>query len=246
LGDHARDHLQPVSQQKRTLRQQLRSQRQQSAQLPASLAAQAAVAIADQLATVIRWPSPGWVAVFAPLPGEIDPGPLAARAQQAGSTLCYPRIVNPQDRAAPPELAFHTVARPSDLAPAAHGIHEPAASAPLAPDIDIFITPGLGFDAHGNRLGAGRGYYDAALRRYPAALRVGIGHDWQLLPAIPVEPHDETLDLVATPGGCRYTQSRPAHRLCLARPTPSDRKSGVITDAEPPMASLAVQKEEPT
>ncbi|MBV97305.1 5-formyltetrahydrofolate cyclo-ligase, partial [Eschrichtius robustus] len=31
--------------------------------------------------------------------------------------------------------------------------------------LDLIFMPGLGFDKHGNRLGRGKGYYDAYLKR---------------------------------------------------------------------------------
>ena len=61
------------------------------------------------------------------------------------------------------------------------------------------VTPGLGFDRCGRRLGHGKGFYDAALRRAPLAVRVGIGYDFQLVSEIPVEECDEPLDFIITP-----------------------------------------------
>ncbi len=48
-------------------------------------------------------------------------------------------------------------------------------------------------------MGQGGGYYDAAMRAAPRAVRVGIGYDFQLISEIPVEEFDEPLDFIVTP-----------------------------------------------
>ena len=80
---------------------------------------------------------------------------------------------------------------------------------PELEDIDVFIVPGLGFDAGGRRLGQGGGFYDSALRARPSALRVAPCYDFQVIEAIPCEPHDEPVDVIVTPAGARRTGARP-------------------------------------
>lgn len=72
-------------------------------------------------------------------------------------------------------------------------------------EIDVAVLPGLAFDRKGTRLGYGGGYYDAWLEKAFGSggrpLLIGTCFDCQLLPpgeALPREPHDMAMDLVAT------------------------------------------------
>lgn len=67
----------------------------------------------------------------------------------------------------------------------------------VASRADIALVPGVAFDAKGNRLGHGKGYYDRLLSRVPA-FKVGVAFDAQLVDAVPVEPHDVRMDLIVT------------------------------------------------
>jgi 5-formyltetrahydrofolate cyclo-ligase len=81
------------------------------------------------------------------------------------------------------------------------GLSEPHAADPEAIPGAVLV-PLLAFDAAGNRLGYGAGYYDAALRalrRTARVIAIGLGFDEQQLPDIPREPQDETLDMILTP-----------------------------------------------
>jgi 5-formyltetrahydrofolate cyclo-ligase len=74
-----------------------------------------------------------------------------------------------------------------------------------APDpsaIDVVIVPGTAFTLDGHRLGQGGGWYDRFLAQLtPACLKVGVCFGPQLVPELPVEPHDVRLDLVVTEAG---------------------------------------------
>ena len=55
-----------------------------------------------------------------------------------------------------------------------------------------------GFDSEGNRMGRGRGFYDRLLKSTPAAVKIGLAYDFQMLDHIPTKPHDVRMDRVLT------------------------------------------------
>lgn len=64
---------------------------------------------------------------------------------------------------------------------------------------DIVLTPGVGFDPRGRRLGRGKGYYDRAFRGVLArALRVALAYELQVVPQIPAGPDDELVNWIVT------------------------------------------------
>jgi len=95
------------------------------------------------------------------------------------------------------------------------GIPEPAAGARFrAEDLAVVLVPLLAFDANGQRLGQGGGWYDRsfAFRQAPdrgtgvawpppgrVPYLVGIGYDWQRVERLDASPWDVPLDAVATP-----------------------------------------------
>ena len=77
------------------------------------------------------------------------------------------------------------------------GIGEP--TGPVWDDLDavqLIVVPGVAFDAKGNRMGRGRGFYDRLLKSTPQALKVGVAYGFQMLADVPVEPHDVKMDIV--------------------------------------------------
>ena len=154
---------------------------------------EAAHAVADAALSLPAVRKARSVAVYAARGRELDPSLLVARLG-GDVVVSYPRV----NGLLPPTLSFH-VSSTSELVKAGFNLLEPLATAVLAPPIDVFVVPGLGFDRSGRRLGHGKGFYDAALRRSPSAVRVGIGYDFQLVPEIPVEECDEPLDFIITP-----------------------------------------------
>jgi 5-formyltetrahydrofolate cyclo-ligase len=132
------------------------------------------------------------VALYAPLGTEVDALEIARRL--GGLRLLYPRA-----RVDARSLTFARC-EPVELVRGPLGAREPPAGAPeveLA-DVDCVVVPGIGFSEDGVRLGRGGGYYDAALLEMPRARRVGVAFEVQLVPTLPHEPHDATLDVVVT------------------------------------------------
>ena len=61
-------------------------------------------------------------------------------------------------------------------------------------EIELAVVPGMAFDREGRRLGRGRGYYDRLLPRLPRAYKLGVCFPFQVVDAIPCEPHDIRVD----------------------------------------------------
>jgi 5-formyltetrahydrofolate cyclo-ligase len=136
--------------------------------------------------------SPGLVvASYLAIGSEADPAPFVAAARAAGCRLALPHVV---DRATP--LRF-VAADTHALVAGPFGLRQPDASAPeLVPA--IILTPLVGFDGAGNRIGQGAGHYDRAFATYPAAWRVGIALSVQRVDAIAADPWDVPLHAIAT------------------------------------------------
>jgi 5-formyltetrahydrofolate cyclo-ligase len=138
--------------------------------------------------------------LFADLPEEVSTDAIAAEALRRGIAVVYPRT----DPAAK-TMALHAVCAPDELVAGNYGIREPDASrCPVVhlSDVDAALVPGLAFDAGGNRLGRGAGYYDrlfgdAGWRGF----RCGIFFHFQRTDALPAEVWDVPLDAVVTDAG---------------------------------------------
>jgi 5-formyltetrahydrofolate cyclo-ligase len=129
---------------------------------------------------------------------EIGTGPMLAIALDAGRRVVLPRVDRSEHR-----LRLHAVRDPRrDLTSGVLGIPEPSATLPEVPAeaIDWALIPGVAFDERGYRLGRGAGFYDRLLPSMRPdcpcwALCLGP----QLVPGLPVEPHDVPLDGVNAP-----------------------------------------------
>lgn len=132
------------------------------------------------------------VASYGPTGGEADPDAFEAAVMAASGQLALPYVV---DRASP--LRFLAWPRGAPLATGPFGLSNPQPDWPaVAPD--IILTPLVGFDRRGTRLGQGAGHYDRAFVAYPQAWRVGIAWSVQEVEALPADPWDVPLHAIAT------------------------------------------------
>jgi len=116
-----------------------------------------------------------------------------------GHQLCFPRVENDNS------MTAYETKKGEPLITSTWGIQEPN---PLTgvkiPSIaiDLIIIPLLAFDAHGNRVGYGKGFYDRFLMGCrPDALKIGVCLDEAVQRIDDVEAHDIPLDLCITPTG---------------------------------------------
>jgi 5-formyltetrahydrofolate cyclo-ligase len=61
---------------------------------------------------------------------------------------------------------------------------------------DLILVPGLAFTLAGERLGRGHGFYDKLLLKFSNVLSIGICFAEQIVDELPVEAHDQKVDLV--------------------------------------------------
>ena len=158
--------------------------------------AAASVAICDAANALLAAKlSPGQVvSLYAAKGSEVDTARIDGFARARGLVVAYPRV-NGRARM----LAFHVVSLEA-LAPSGFGLREPSADAPQVAvgDIAAFVVPGLAFDRAGGRMGWGRGHYDETLAAAPAALRIGLAFERQLIDEVEREPHDAALHFIIT------------------------------------------------
>jgi 5-formyltetrahydrofolate cyclo-ligase len=119
---------------------------------------------------------------------EIETHGLIRQLLAVGRRVCVPAFVGEYVAA---EIADFD----ADLQPGQFGILEPRTVRPAQPE--VWLVPGLGFDRRGNRLGRGRGFFDALLRR-TLALKIALAHEFQVLERIPAEAHDARMDRIVT------------------------------------------------
>ncbi|WP_420141730.1 5-formyltetrahydrofolate cyclo-ligase, partial [Sphingomonas sp.] len=131
------------------------------------------------------------VALYHALPDELDPAPLAGILAARGHALALPQV-------APDHVTMRFVAwQPGDpLIRAEFGLLHPAAGHEVAPT--IVLTPLVGFDRAGRRVGQGAGHYDRAFAALPGAVRIGYAWSVQETDAVPHDPWDVGLHAIVT------------------------------------------------
>ena len=178
------------------------SMRERRRALPVRERLDAAAAVASHLFPELS-ALEGRIAGYWAVGGEL---PLHAVQANLPATLrwCLP-VLHDDGR-----LRFREWSAGQALAPNRHGIPEPAQGPLLADDqLAVVLVPLLAFDAMGNRLGQGGGWYDRsfAFRRAdstssgatPQPRLIGIAYDWQQVDALEAADWDVPLDAVATP-----------------------------------------------
>ncbi len=179
---------------KRALRERLVAQRDA---LGVEVRAAASQAIAMHIASLAGYDNARVVLLTLPFRSEWDALLLARHALAAGKTVVAPRV----DPSARMLRLFRILDLDRDIEPGYRGIPEPRATCDAVPlhAIDWILTPGVGFDASGRRLGYGGGYYDRLLPLLPGtAPRVAGAFEIQVVERVPAAPHDIGVDCVVT------------------------------------------------
>ena len=130
---------------------------------------------------------------YMPIRSEIDPLPAMAEAAAHGP------VAVPVIRAAGQPLVFSRWTPDAAMAEGPFGAQVPAVEDLMQPE--IVIVPLVAFTRAGARLGYGGGFYDRTLeglRARRATLAIGFAYGAQEVPDLPVEPTDQSLDMIVT------------------------------------------------
>ncbi|KAA0215317.1 MAG: 5-formyltetrahydrofolate cyclo-ligase [Leptolyngbya sp. PLA3] len=93
-----------------------------------------------------------------------------------------------------------------------YGVREPVAGTSIVPigELRVVLVPGVAFDLRGGRLGRGGGFYDRFLARLgPQTIRVGVGFERRVVDRLPVEPWDQSVDVLVTEQAVRRFERLP-------------------------------------
>ncbi|MBR1780148.1 MAG: 5-formyltetrahydrofolate cyclo-ligase, partial [Oscillospiraceae bacterium] len=132
------------------------------------------------------------VLIYDHVRGELSLDALVSHPASAGKRFCYPLCVSGTEMIA---------MIPGRWQRGAYGIREPVRECSEevdAGEIDLVICPCTVFDADGNRMGMGAGYYDRFLPRCSRAVVCAAAFEVQMADGVPVEPWDRPMELVFT------------------------------------------------
>jgi 5-formyltetrahydrofolate cyclo-ligase len=163
--------------------------------VPADVAETVARAATDVLmATDVASTAPR-IGLYAALRDELPSRPLFDAVVSARKEAWLPRMGPGRS------LEFARVRCWGELMPGPHGVMEPAASqlAEALAAEDVVVVPGVAFDARGNRLGRGGGYYDVTFPPgAPAPTLIGMAYEFQIVDAVPHDARDRRVDALVT------------------------------------------------
>lgn len=162
----------------------------------------AAVALHHTLAGQRFFRAARRLAFYQAIDGEIDPSLLLAEALSRGQA-CFLPLLHPLRQG---RLLFVRYRQGDRLQRNRWGIAQPRLQAQrvVSPRwLDVVLVPLVGFDARGNRLGMGKGFYDRTFsfrtrsaRRRP--LLIGLAHECQRVEALEGQAWDVKMDAIVS------------------------------------------------
>ncbi|MFA5240036.1 MAG: 5-formyltetrahydrofolate cyclo-ligase [Phycisphaerae bacterium] len=136
------------------------------------------------------------IMMYLSLPHEVDTSEAILHAWQLGKAVSVPKISWQQRRM----IAVEINSLETGLSTSASGLRSPVTGVPMTfEDISLVVTPALGFDRNGNRLGRGGSYYDRffADEKFNAA-KCGFSFAEQVVDSIPIDSTDVPVDFLVT------------------------------------------------
>lgn len=164
----------------------------------------AATALVETVTGLTEFRDARHLAMYLAVDGEMDPAPLVTHARAAGKQLYLPILATDASGL----LNFAAWQPDTPLYPNRFEIPEPRPRPDelrSPAELDLVFTPLVAFDATGNRLGMGGGFYDRSFAFLKSGvhkpLLIGLAYEFQKLPELRAEAWDVPLTGVATDCG---------------------------------------------
>ena len=148
----------------------------------------------ERLQKLIGDPGDKVIAGYRPIRTEIDPTPTMKALSEAGVRIAVP-VIEAKDQ----PLLFHEWTPDCEMIEGPFGAEVPANPVKLFPE--ILITPLVGWDRQGWRVGYGGGFYDRSLeqlRSHRSVMAIGFAYAEQEIGEAPREKTDQRLDAIVT------------------------------------------------
>lgn len=127
---------------------------------------------------------------YLPYNQEVRTVPILEQALRDGKRVAVPKVIGDTMR-------FIYLEDLGRVDKGYAGIPEPVEDGPVAQDpTALVLMPGLAFDAQGNRMGYGGGFYDRFLAQEPEHPTVALCFEFQMVEQLPAEEFDVPVDLV--------------------------------------------------
>jgi 5-formyltetrahydrofolate cyclo-ligase len=158
------------------------------------------------LVSTAEFQSASTIMMFLSLPHEVDTSEAILNAWQLGKAVAVPKISWQQRHMIPVQINSLETA----FSTGASGLRNPISGLPVPfGEIDLVVTPALGFDKKGNRLGRGGSYYDRFFANTELkADRCGFAFSEQILDSIPAAEHDEPVEILVTDEEIIYLENQ--------------------------------------
>jgi len=136
------------------------------------------------------------VMMYLSLPHEVDTSEAILHAWQLGKVVVVPKVSWEQRHM----IAVRINSLETGFSTSSSGLRNPICGIPIPfGEIDLVVTPALGFDREGNRLGRGEAFYDRFFANEEMrAPRCGFAFAEQVVDSIPVTETDMAMDLLVT------------------------------------------------
>ena len=156
----------------------------------------------QNLVSTPEFQSASTVMMYLSLPHEVDTSEAILHAWQLDKMVAVPKISWQQRHM----IAVQINSLETGFSMSASGLRNPVTGVPVPfGQIDLVVTPALGFDRKGNRLGRGGAYYDRFFaNKELKAHRCGFAFAEQVVDSIPVTDSDQPVDSLVTDGEVVY------------------------------------------
>jgi 5-formyltetrahydrofolate cyclo-ligase len=154
--------------------------------------------IRDRLASIGEIKNASILFFFASFRTEVDTSEMIKTTLSEGKRVVLPKVDKERQM-----LVLYEIKTVEELVEGYMGIPEPSVNSGERRvdinNVDAVIIPGAGFDAEGNRIGYGGGYYDRLLSELKREIPIiAPAYEEQIVDSIPSEHHDIRVHLIVT------------------------------------------------